>query len=125
MKLLLIVLLFPFCAQAKDLYDIHQLSEQQIQRTYIQILEDACFYADRDWTNSSFDPKAGYWGGGLNGEYNGIRPIGSMILACGTLLKYDDGLTANEREDLLAKTTAAIRYVTATHFTGTQTMHQR
>ena len=120
MKLFLIFLLIPFCASAKDLYRIHKLSEKQIQKTYIQLLHDACFYADRDWTNSSFDPKAGYWGRGLSGERDGIRPIGSMVLACGTLLKYDDGLTAGEREDLLAKATAALRYVTATHFTGTQ-----
>ena len=119
-RFLLLFLLFPFCASAKNLYQIHQLSEKQIQQTYIQLLHDACLYADRNWTNSSFDPKAGYWGGGLSGEYNGIRPIGSMVLACGTLLKYDDDLTASEREDLLSKTTAALRYATATHFTGTQ-----
>ncbi|HEV2320200.1 MAG TPA: hypothetical protein VGV18_10650 [Verrucomicrobiae bacterium] len=120
MKLLFILLLCPFCASANDLYQIHPLSEREIQRVYIQLLHDACLYADRDWTNSAFDPAAGYWGGGLSGENNGIRPIGSMVLACGTLLKYDDGLTANERQDLLTKTTAALRYVTATHFTGTQ-----
>jgi hypothetical protein len=120
MKCFLIILLLPLYAPAKDLYRIHPLSEREIQKTYIRLLEDACFYADRDWTNSSFDTNAGYWGGGLSGERDGIRPIGSMVLACGTLLKYDDGLTASEREDLLAKTTAALRYVTATHFTGTQ-----
>jgi hypothetical protein len=120
MKLLFIFLLFPFCASAKDLYQIHKLSEKEIQQNYIQLLHDACFYADRYWTNSSFDPKAGYWGGGLSGERDGIRPIGSMVLACAGLLKYDEKLTAGEREDLLAKTTAALRYVTATHFTGTQ-----
>lgn len=91
-----------------------------MQQTYIRLLHDACLYVDRDWTNSSFDPKAGYWGGGASGENNGIRPISSMVLACGTLLKYDDDLAASEREDLLTKTTAAIRYVTATHFTGKQ-----
>ncbi|HEV2328656.1 MAG TPA: hypothetical protein VGY56_07715, partial [Verrucomicrobiae bacterium] len=119
-RFVLLLLLFSFCAPAKDLYRIHQLSEKEIQQTYIQLLHDACLYADRDWTNSSFDPKAGYWGGGLSGEYNGIRPIGSMVLACGTLLKYDDDLTASEREDLLAKTTAALRYAMTTHFTGTK-----
>ncbi|HTV42277.1 MAG TPA: hypothetical protein VMF08_17030 [Candidatus Sulfotelmatobacter sp.] len=120
MKYVLVLLLLPFYVPAKDLYQIHNLSEKEIQQAYIQLLHDACLYADRDWTNSSFDPKAGYWGGGLSGERDGIRPIGSMVLACGTLLKYDDGLTADEREDLLAKATAAIRYVTATHFTGPQ-----
>ena len=120
MKLLLTLLLFPFCATAKDLYQIHPLSEKEIQQTYIQLLQDACFYADRDWTNSSFDPRAGYWGNGFSGENSGIREIGSMVLGCGTLLKYDDHLSDAERQDLLAKATAALRYATATHFTGTQ-----
>lgn len=123
MKFILVILFIlslPHYTSAKDLYRIHPLSEKQIQQMYVRLLEEACFYADRDWTNSSFDPAAGYWGRGFSGERDGIRPIGSMVLACGALLKYDDGLTASEREDLLAKTTAALRYVTATHFTGTQ-----
>ena len=120
MKSLLILLLISTCAPAKDLYQIQPLSEERIQQTYMQVLHDACFYADRNWTSSSFDPKAGYWGGGFSGEHEGIRPLGSMVLACGTLLKYDDGLTAGEREDLLAKTIAALRYATVTHFTGPQ-----
>jgi hypothetical protein len=121
-----LVLIFAACvilasvSSAKDLYPIHQLSEKEVQQTYLQLLHDACFYADRNWTNSSFDSKAGYWGSGFSGEHDGIRPISSMVMTCATLLKYDDGLTADEREDLLAKTTVAIRYETATHFTGTQ-----
>ena len=118
MKFLLILLL-PVCAPAADLYHIRRLSEPEIQQTYVQLLHDACFYADRDWTNSPFDPAAGYWGPGVSGE-KGIRVIGHMVTACGTLLKYDSGLSGSERQDLLAKTTAALRYVTATHFTGTQ-----
>jgi hypothetical protein len=120
MKLLSILLLVPFCATAKDLYQIHRLSEREIQQTYVRLLEDACKYADRAWTNSSFSPEAGYWGGGYSGEHEGIRTLGSMVLACGVVLKYDDRLPADERRDLLAKTTAALRYATATHFTGTQ-----
>jgi hypothetical protein len=123
MKLLFIFLLLPLSplyATAKDLYQIHQFSERETQQTYMRILEDACQYADRDWTNSAFDPAAGYWGNGFSGENSGIRTIGSMVLGCGTLLKYDDSLSDAERQDLLAKATAAIRYATATHFTGTQ-----
>jgi hypothetical protein len=119
MKLFLIILLFPLCAPAKDLYQIHQLSEKQIQQTYIRLLEEACPYANRDWTNASFG-SAGYWGDGVSSGNEGIRTIGSMVLACGTLLKYDDGLSDSERRDLLSKSVAAIRYATATHFTGTQ-----
>ena len=118
MKALFILVLFASCASAKDLYQIHPLSEKEVQQTYIQLLHDACLYADRDWTNSSFDPRAGYWGAGRSGENSGIRTIGSMVLGCGTLLKYDDSLSDAERQDLLSKATAAIRYATATHFTG-------
>jgi hypothetical protein len=120
MKFFLILLLFPFYASAKALYQIHPLTEQAIQQTYLRLLEDACQYADRDWKSLPSDSAEGYWGNGVSGGNEGIRTIGSMVLACGTLLKYDDGLSAIERQDLLAKTTAALRYVTATHFTGTQ-----
>jgi len=112
-------LLLPVCVSGESLYQIHKLSEKEIQQTYIQLLHDACIHADRDWTNSSFDPAAGYWGSGISGE-RGIRVIGHMVVGCGTLLKYDNGLSDSERQDLLAKTTAALRYVTATHFTSTQ-----
>ncbi|MGH7980984.1 MAG: hypothetical protein ACREE6_16525, partial [Limisphaerales bacterium] len=122
MKFLLILLMLPSSVWATDIYRIHPLSEKQIQQTYIQLLHDACLYADRDWTNSSFDPAAGYWRNGSKGYSGelGIRPIGSMVLGCGTLLKYDHGLSGAEREDLVSKATAALRYVTATHFTGSQ-----
>jgi hypothetical protein len=119
MKSILVFLLLPLCASASGVYQIHQLSEKEIQQTYLQLLHDACLYADRDWTNSSFDPAAGYWGNGVSTE-RGIRIVGSMVLACGTLLKYDDRLDAGERADLLDKATAALRYAIATHFTGKQ-----
>ena len=60
MKSILVFLLLPLCASASGVYQIHQLSEKEIQQTYLQLLHDACLYADRDWTNSSFDPAAGY-----------------------------------------------------------------
>lgn len=107
MKIILVLLLLPIGAQSSDLYHIHQLSEREIQQTYIRLLEDAYHFADRDWTNLSSNPAEGYWGAGFSGENKGIREIGSMVLGCGTLLKFDDGLTAREREDLLAKASAA------------------
>ena len=63
---------------------------------------------------------AGYWGDGVSIGNGGIRTIAGMVLACGTELKYDDSLSDSERRDLLAKATAAIRYATSTHVTGTQ-----
>jgi hypothetical protein len=121
MKFFLILFLLPLSASAKDLYQIYTLSEKKIQQTFLQLLDDACRSAGRDWTNSSFDPAAGHWGDGGNGSNNGgIRTVGSMVLACGTLLKYDDGLGDGERRDLLAKAAAGLRNAVATHFTGRQ-----
>ena len=120
MKFLLVVLLLPIYAPAEGLYQIRQLSEQEVLRTYTGLLRDACHYADREWKSSSFDPAAGYWGDGISDGNQGIRTVASMVLACGTLLKYDDGLNDSDRRDLLVKATAALRYATVTHVTGTQ-----
>jgi hypothetical protein len=120
MKFYLMLLLLPFCASAKDLYDIHKLSEKEVQQTYARILLDACHFADRDWKTSAFDPSAGYWGDGVSDGNEGIRTIVSMTLACGTLLKYDDGLSDIDRKNLLEKATAAIRFATDTHRSGPQ-----
>lgn len=107
-------------ASAKEVYQIRELSEQEVLNTYTQILRDACRHANREWKTSSFDPAAGYWGDGLSDGNGGIRTVAGMVLACGTLLKYDDGLSEDDGRDLLAKATAALRYATATHLTGTQ-----
>lgn len=120
MKFFLIVLLLPFCALAKDVYQIRQLSESEVLKTYTLLLRDACHHADKDWKSSALDPAMGHWGDGVSSGNQGIRTIASMVLACGTLLKYDDGLSDGERRDLLAKATAALRFATATHVTGTQ-----
>lgn len=110
----------PSCESGNGLYEIHELSEQAILQTYTTLLEDACRYAARDWKSSSFDPTAGYWGDGVSAGNGGIRTTASMLLACGTLLKYDHGLALDTRRDLLDKTTATLRYVTSTHVTGMQ-----
>lgn len=108
------------CAPVGDLYQIHSLSEQAVLQTYTRLLEDACRYADRDWRISSFDAAAGYWGDGVSTGNGGIRTTVSLVLACASILKYDDALSADYRQELLDKTTAAIRYIVATHVTGTQ-----
>ena len=43
-----------------------------------------------------------------------------MVLASAALLKYDDSLSDAQRQELLAKATAGLRYMTATHITGNQ-----
>jgi hypothetical protein len=50
----------------------------------------------------------------------GIRTIGGMVLACATVLKYDDSLSNAQRQAFLGKATAALRYLVATHVTGKQ-----
>src|ERR1035437_6290952 len=111
----------PSCESGKGLYQIRQLSEQAILQTYTALLEDACCFATHSWKSSSFDPTAGYWGDGVSAGNGGIRTTASMLLACGALLKYDVGVAAGARLDLLEKSTATLRYVTSTHVTGTQT----
>lgn len=118
--LLFAVSSFSFCGRAGDLYRIHRLSEKEIQKTYADMLREACHFADRDWQAATNVPGAGYWGDGVSAGNEGIRAVASMILACATELRYDDRLSPAERSDFLAKTTAALRYIAVTHVTGTQ-----
>jgi hypothetical protein len=120
MKYILILLLMPLCTRAADLYQIHTLSESDIQQTYIRMLHDACFYSDRDWKSLPSDPREGYWGDGVSAGNQGIRTVASLMLACATLLKYDDALSVDERRQLMDKVNASIRYITETHITGPQ-----
>jgi hypothetical protein len=119
-SLLALLALLPLCVHAGEVYRIRQLSEKQIVNTYIQMLRDACANGDRDWTNSSFDPAAGYWGDGVSLGNQGIRTVASMALACATLVKYDNTLPSELRRALTDKTIAAIRFTVATHITGPQ-----
>jgi hypothetical protein len=120
MKLILFFLLLPLCSHAEDLYHIHTLTEPEVLQTYTRLLVDACHHADQDWKTAPSNSSEGYWGDGISDGNGGTRTVVSMMLACSTLLKYADGLSDAERRDLLNKTTAAIRYVTATHITGPQ-----
>lgn len=120
LALTIIVLLVPVRVRAQGIYRVHPLSEHAVLQTCAEMLKDGCAYADREWKTSTFDPAAGYWGDGVSAGNEGIRTVGGMVLASATLLKYDDSLDDAQRRDLLAKATAALRYVTATHVTGTQ-----
>lgn len=108
-------------ASAGDLYKIRPLSEQDLMRVYTDMLTDGCRYSDASWHTSTFDPGAGYWGDGSTRGNSGPRAVTSMVLACGALLRYCDALTPADRANFLAKSTAAIRFLTATHVTGSQT----
>lgn len=101
----------------RDIYSIHHLSEQALQRTYEQLLQEACAYAAPDWKTASFDSSAGFWGNGISGGNSGIRTVVSMLLACATVIRYarPDHRT---RGDLIAKCKASVGFVTATHRTG-------
>lgn len=117
---ILILLLLASCVLAQGPYRIERLSEPQVLQTYREVLIDAFHQADGEWKTSRFDSDAGYWGDGVSGGNEGIRTIGGMVLACGTLLKYDDSLSPDVRRQLLTKAVASLRYVTATHITGPQ-----
>lgn len=116
-----VLLLLPVCVEAAELYDIHPIPEPALMQLYTNLLCDACHHADQFWTNSSVSPGAGYWGDGVSGGNQGIRAVAEMVLSCATMLKYSDAFTPAEREAYLQKTTAALRYVAATHLTGTRT----
>jgi hypothetical protein len=125
MKTATILTLFAFLtfaiqATAEDLYHIRQLSEPELLETYTQILRDGCSHADQSWKTSSNNPDEGYWGDGASAGNEGIRTIASMELACATLIKYDDGLAADVRAELLRKSIASLRFIAATHITGTE-----
>ncbi len=115
-----LLLLLPACAPASDLYHIRPMSEREVVTTYESVIRDACKFADKDWHTASFDSTAGYWGDGVSQGNEGIRAIGSMVLACGALVRYSHALTADERSGYVSKCKSALRYTIATHLTGTQ-----
>lgn len=120
MKFPLSLLLLLTGARAEGGDPIRPLSEPDVLKTYTELLRDAFRHADREWRKSIFDSETGYWGNGVSSGNEGIRAVGGMVLASETLLKYDNSLSEAERRELLKKATAALRYVTATHVTGTQ-----
>ena len=87
--------------------------------TYSALLSDGCHYADQAWHDSAADPGSGYWGSGKSDE-EGTRAITSMVLACGTVVKYADHLSEADRQNIHTKAIHAIRYVTSTHVTGSR-----
>jgi hypothetical protein len=121
LRLPLLFLLLPICAQSEDLYHIRRLSERELTRAYTTLMLDACRHADKVWQDSSANPRAGYWGTGRSDQMNeGIRAISGMVLTCGALLKYSDALSEADRHHLLNQATRAIRYAVSSHLTGTQ-----
>jgi hypothetical protein len=116
----LLLLVLPICAPARELYEIRTLSEQDLMQTYTGLLVDACHHSDKFWKVAPFDSSAGYWGNGVSDGNEGTRAIGEMVFTSGTLLKFSDVFNASERQEYLRKATAAIRYASATHVTGTQ-----
>ena len=115
------LLLLPACAHADGVYQIRPLTEGELMTIYTSVMRDACTHANQQWHTWSVDPGGGYWGNGISDGNEGIRAVAGMVITCSALLKYSDDLTAPERRDYIAKATAAIRYVVATHVTGTQT----
>lgn len=118
--ILLPLLLMPVCAGADDVYHIRSLSQHDLLKMYQDVMLDSCRHAEKEWHVASFDSDAGHWGTGISGGNEGIRAIGEMILTSAALLKYSDLVNDRDKKDLMAHTTAALRYVVATHRTGAQ-----
>jgi hypothetical protein len=106
--------------QAKDVYQIRNLSEQELLKTYSVLLREAYQHADQFWHPASFDAGAGYWGDGVSEGNQGIRAIGEMVFVCGTLLKYSDAFGEPDRAACLTKAIEATRFACATHLSGSQ-----
>ncbi len=121
LALLTVLVLSVGSLQGQELYKIRSVSEAELLKTYTTLLRDGCKHADGVWKEWSVDPKGGLWGTGRSDQMNeGIRAIAGMVLASGTLLKYENNLPPAERTELLRKATAAIHYAVSTHVTGTQ-----
>ncbi|HET6453292.1 MAG TPA: hypothetical protein VFI02_02710 [Armatimonadota bacterium] len=116
---MLLLALLPICAGANDVYRIRPLSERELVNTYESIMDDCCRHSVRDWHDSTFDPRAGYWGDGVSAGNEGIRAIGNMVLTSAALLKYSHP-NDTERRELMDKAVRGLRYTVATHVTGTQ-----
>ncbi len=119
MKVTIFLLLIPFATFARDLYSIHDLSEKETVRMYQSMLLEGCQHGDEFWHDWPGKPDAGYWGVGKSIE-EGHRPNSGMVLASAAVLKYSDALTVAERRELLRKALASLRFVTATHVTGSE-----
>jgi hypothetical protein len=117
MKMAFLLLLLPVAGFAKELYSTRDLSEREILQTYQRVLLEGCQHADDVWHEWPGMSGAGYWGGGKSGE-DGTRANAGMVLASAALLKYSDALTSTERQELLRKALASLRYATATHVTS-------
>jgi hypothetical protein len=122
LALLSFLLVLPAATRADDLYHIKHLSEKEMLELYTVTLRDACHHADQFWTNAAFDSRAGYWGTGSTKDMNeGTRAISEMVFTCSVLARYSDAFTNNaEREAYIQKAISALRFVTATHVSGTQ-----
>ncbi len=116
---MLFLAIIPVCVCASNVYNVRQLTENELVKTYERIMLDCCKYADRDWHESTFDSEAGYWGNGISEGNEGIRAIGNMVLTSAALIKYSR-LKGAEHQELKSKVVRAIRYAVATHITGTQ-----
>jgi len=116
-----LLLLAPVCVHASGPYQIRRLSEVELLQTYTNLLWDAVHHADQFWHEWPIDTRAGLWGTGRSDQMNeGIRAISEMIFTSGVLAKYSAAPGSPERNELVRKATAAIRYATSTHLSGTQ-----
>ncbi len=85
-----------------------------VPEVYLDCLEDLTLYAESQWHEVDGKPGMGYFGDGISTGNAGIRGTCGMALAYATLAAAGRG----DRERLVARVEAALRYAAETHVTG-------
>ncbi len=90
---------------------------------YLTFLERFPLYAESIWHFDPLVPEDGYWGTGRS-DNNNMRILGSAIFTTAVLIAspdYDSTVSGVPREQLTERLNAALRYLVATHVTGSRT----
>lgn len=91
------------------------------RRDYSIVLERIPLWAERGWHDAyGGDPSVGYFGRGGNDE-NSLRTLGNFVFVYAFLATdpyYDAGVSGVSQAQLLARTRAALAYMTRAHVTG-------
>lgn len=123
MKFILVALLLTLTIvplQASDPYGIKpDLSEKELCRLYVDVMYKFTRFAETKWSQSSDDPKAGYWGNGISGSNEGIRAVANTALVYAVLAEESDALSAATRRHYIDRALAGVRYCAMSHLTGT------
>jgi hypothetical protein len=100
--------------------NLERAAEKDLLELYTELLRDACHHSDQFWQDLPEARAEGIWGSGRSDQMNeGVRAMSEMVFVCAVLLKDSDAFNTRERAEYLRRTKAALRYITASHQTGT------